>query len=68
MLLDTEHVRIEGPAGVVHAAIYVGILSTLRHYGMGEQEADRVAQRALVRIEAQLGRCGYVIRQIADTD
>ena len=66
-LLTTGESRIEGDQGDVLHEIYGGTFTTLRSYGMNEQQADAVATRALVRVQARLAQAGHVVRDVTSS-
>jgi hypothetical protein len=63
-LLVADSSRVEGPQGDLLHILFGALVATLRDGGMSELDADNLAMRALVRIQARLAGAGYIIRDI----
>lgn len=63
-LLVADESRIEGPQGEVLHVLFGALVTTLKQEGMKETDADNLAMRMLVRVQARWAGAGLVTRDI----
>lgn len=63
-LLVADESRIEGPQGEVLHVLFGALVTTLEAEGMKRVDADNLAMRMLVRVQARWAGAGLVTRDI----